>query len=92
MARRAVNVLLCLTFLLGFAGAATAYAAVPPAGGVVTARNGIDPAEKAAVNGTLTYHEKRAYPYSLIVFLVVMTPVALVAIRRWAPKMEGETE
>jgi hypothetical protein len=86
MARRCTTLLICL-LLVTVAGtgiaSATTMRAVPHA-----STDGIDPAERDAVNGQLGYHEKRNYPYGLLVFLVVMTPVALIAIRRWTPEME----
>jgi hypothetical protein len=53
------------------------------------APSGEDPAERDAVNGKLGYHENRNYPYGLIGFLLVLTPVVLITARRWKPT-EGD--
>jgi hypothetical protein len=94
MARRTLSVLACLVVCLYLGGASIASAAGPgPARAAASAPakafdDGVDPAERGAVKGTLNYNEKREYPYAMLVFLVVITPVALVAIRRWTPRME----
>jgi hypothetical protein len=84
-----VSLLACL-----FVGPVVAASAAPAAvsSAATGSTDGFDPAERDAVDGTLGYHEKRGYPYGLLVFLVVMTPVALVAIRRWTPKIEDGSE
>ena len=95
MARRLTVLLLCLLGLAvggaGVAAAATTAASARVAtvrSAPMPATDGVDPAEKDAVTGRLGYHENRDYPYGLLVFLVVMTPVALLAIRHWTPEME----
>jgi len=92
MVRRWTALVICLLALTlggaGVAAAATPYAATTVRSAPTKSVDGIDPAERDAVNGKLGYHERRNYPYGLLVFLVVMTPVALVAIRRWTPKVE----
>jgi hypothetical protein len=95
MVRRWTAMVICVLALTagsaGVAAAAATHAATTVRSAPMKSVDGIDPAERDAVNGTLGYHEKRNYPYGMLVFLVVMTPVALVAIRRWTPKVEDGT-
>jgi hypothetical protein len=95
MVRRWTTMVICVLALTaggaGVAAASAPHASTPVRSAPMKSADGIDPAERDAVNGTLGYHEKRNYPYGMLVFLVVMTPVALVAIRRWTPKVEDGT-
>ena len=96
MVRRGTTLLfLLLMMTVGGTGVALAATSAPHSTAVRSAPmqsvDGIDPAERDAVNGTLGYHEKRGYPYGLLVSLIVVTPLALVLIRRWAPQMEDES-
>jgi len=50
--------------------------------------SGIDPAERQAFENRLGYHENRNYPYGLIGFLLVITPIVLIVAHRAAPKLE----
>lgn len=91
--RSAVAILLalCVVMLGGVAGVSRAHAATPTRVVAKTdAPSGTDPAERDAINGKLGYHENRNYPYGLIIFLVVLTPVVLVIARRWRPAGDAE--
>ena len=95
MVRRWTALVICLLALtLGSAGIAAA--ATPHSTSAFRSTpmetSGIDPAERDAVNGKLGYHENRDYPYGMLVFLVLMTPIALVLIRRWTPTVEDGTQ
>ena len=56
-------------------------AAAAPAGHRQPAIDGVDPAETAAANNDLVYHERRKFPYGLTVGAVVLTALTLIAAR-----------
>lgn len=43
--------------------------------------DGVDPAETAAANNDLVYHERRRFPYGLGVGMVILTVLTLVLAR-----------
>ncbi|MDQ1695556.1 MAG: hypothetical protein QOJ03_909 [Frankiaceae bacterium] len=91
--RRRARRFVAFAFLVAVCFAATGGVAALPAAHAAQAQvqdksgagapAGEDPAERDAVNGKLGYHENRNYPYGLIGFLLVLTPVVLIAARRW---------
>ena len=55
------------------------YDVTPPRAGSTT---GADPAEVAAANCTLGFHEEQAYPLSVIALALLATVATLVLVRR----------